>query len=162
MIAGNVGAALGQDAWEGAQPEPPWRPALLAKAQELAASVPDLQGRRRYTGDTRGHHYTFEGFVRFADECGFGGPTVEGALLVAQEMWRNSVPDSVGGRRRHKDNPHEVYYSFEEWLTYVDQMGWGGLSEGGLLQVSMLLWNKECLPKEEDDLTMVNDDMGVV
>ncbi len=38
--------------------------------------------------------------------------------MVAQEMWRNGVPESMCGRRRHKDNPNEIYYSFEEWLMY--------------------------------------------
>ncbi len=33
-------------------------------------------------------------------------------------MWRNGVPESMCGRRRHKDNPNEIYYFFEERLMY--------------------------------------------
>lgn len=70
------------------------------------------------------------------------------AALMEKAYARAEDP-KFQGRRRHAKDPSRGYYTFPEWVEYIDDQEWGGPLETGALALGELLW-EECSLEELD------------
>ena len=79
-----------------------------------------------------------------------------GALVIAKSLWeRAGIPETLApgshGWRRHRRDPTSSFYTFAEWIAYVDECGWGSAIDGVAILLAKVMWARECLPEPAED-----------
>jgi len=132
-----------------------WRGPLIEETRMAVAAEPTLEGRRRHKEDPNGKLYTFEELVLYGDGRGWGGPITNGALALARLVWENScVPEgyvvrqvlpAIEERRRHPKDTSGRAYTFEEWVCYIREEGWGFHVPDGARALATAMWHTDCI-----------------
>lgn len=91
-------------------------------------------------------------------------PRVPKSSSLKWWAWRQSLMDAASkllekpeyqGRKRHPRDTSGNHYTFKEWVAFVQEWGWGGPVENGVLVLAQSLWTNECVGESEKEWDMV-------